>query len=395
MAAKKNNNVCMIAYRPLPKFFNRLKIAKAVNNGGFDVDYICPMERGQVKTEKFSNINVIRTNDVFGEWNSYLRLLFNYISFSTRFSIFILKSKKKYGYYHVHNPPDFLIFPIIFFKYFYKSKIVLDLHDMFPESVQSNLHSKFSPLYITIARIIEKVAISFSDSIICTNDYDKEIILSRNNIPKNRIFTIMNVPNPDECTIEMDSKGSFGLQDKFIILFEGTIWKRRGIQSVIDAVGILKDKIPIHFLVVGDGLDKEYLEKVAQDLGLDENVSFTGWVDPSLLSRYISISDICVIPFLKTKVNNRGVPNKLFEYTMHDKPIIASKLEGMSRVFNDDEVLYFEPGNAEDIASKILWFYENPDEATSFAKKAKTHYLAEYTWDKMEMELSKCYESLA
>ncbi|NPE27566.1 glycosyltransferase family 4 protein [Methanococcoides sp. SA1] len=394
MNSNNNKNVCMIAYRPLPKFFNRLKIAKGVKKAGFDVDYICPMERDQLRNETISGINVIRTNDIFGEWSSYIHLLYNYISFSTRVFLFILKSKKKYGYYHIHNPPDFLMFPIILFKLIYGSKIVLDLHDMFPESVQSNLNSKFSSIYVGIAKTIEKIAIYFSDAIICTNEYDKEIVLSRNNISSNQIFTIMNVPNPDECTIEVSDKKSFGLGDKFIVLFEGTIWKRRGIQSVIDAVNLLKDKIPIHFLVVGDGPDKDDLEKVALDTSLAD-VSFSGWVDPSLLSKYISISDVCVIPFLKTKVNNRGVPNKLFEYTMHDKPIIASRLEGMSRVFNDDEVVYFEPGNAEDIASKILWIYNNPNDAAIFAKKAKKHYLADYTWDKMELELSKCYESLS
>ena len=111
---------------------------------------------------------------------------------------------------------------------------------------------------------------------------------------------------------------------------------------------------------------------------------FTGWVDLPTLSRYISVSDLCIIPFLDTNVNRRGVPNKLFEYIVHDKPVLSSRLKGISRTFNEDEVIFFEPGNAEDLASKLRWCYEHRDELVNITQKAKDRYFAEYTWERME-----------
>lgn len=393
---RENNRVCMIAYRALPKFFNRLKIAQSLCNDGYEVDFICPNEGDQKKTEVLGNILVIRTGNKMGKWCGYLNLLNKYLLFCLRSFLEIIKmnKEKKYTFFHIHTPPDFLILIAIPLKLIYGSKIILDLHDMFPESVDSNLNVKGKSIIVYLAKMIEKFAVFFSDAVICTNSYDKQIVSSRNKINPDKIFTVMNVPNLKQFQIESSKKKDFGFDGKYIVLFEGTIWKRRGIQTVIDAVELLKDKIPVYFLIVGDGPYKEDLQKIVVEKNLTNFVELTGWVDLTTLSRYLSISDICVIPFLKTKVNDRGVPNKLFEYTIHEKPVIASRLKGMSMTFSNEEILFCEAGDSKDFANKILWSYENPENAKKMALSAKNRYLREYTWKAMEYELHRCYESL-
>jgi len=393
---RKGNNVCMIAYRTLPRFFNRLKIAQSLCNNNYEVDFICPNEGEQSEIEKIGDVLVVRTDDKLGKWCGYLDRLINYLLFCLRSFLKVVKlnREKEYTFFHIHTPPDFLILIVLPLKLIYGSKIILDLHDMLPESVDSNLNIKGKRIIVYLAKVIEKFAVLFSDAVICTNSYDKQIVSSRNQINPDKIFTVMNTPNIKQFQIEPSKKEDFGLNDKFIILFEGTIWKRRGIQTIIDAVELLKDKIPVYFLIVGDGPDKEYLQRIVIEKSLDKFVKFTGWVDLTTLSRYLSVSDVCVIPFLKTKVNDRGVPNKLFEYTVHEKPIIASRLKGMSMTFSDEEILFFEAGNTRDFANKILKLYENPESAKKMVLRAKERYLREYTWKAMENELYRCYESL-
>jgi len=393
---RENNRVCMIAYRALPKFFNRLKIAQSLCNDGYEVDFVCPNEGDQKKTEVFGNVLVVRTGNKVGKWCGYLNLLIKYLLFCLRSFSEIIKinREKKYTFFHIHTPPDFLILIAIPLKLIYGSKIILDLHDMFPESVDSNLNVKGKSIVVYLAKTIEKLAVFFSDAVICTNSYDKQIVSSRNKINSDKIFTVMNVPNLKQFRIESSKKENFGLSGKYIVLFEGTIWKRRGIQTVIDAVELLKDKIPVYFLIVGDGPYKEDLQKIVVEKNLTNFVELTGWVDLTTLSRYLSISDICVIPFLKTKVNDRGVPNKLFEYTIHEKPVSASGLKGMSMTFSNEEIMFCEAGDSKDFANKILWSYENPENAKKMALSAKNRYLQEYTWKTMEYELHRCYESL-
>jgi len=389
-------------YRPAPQDFRRLVVTNSIYKRYKNVSVLCTKQKGQEKKVTISGVcyyrlpllSNIRNNMV--NRNNIVIKLFNFIFFTilSFTTLSLLYIKKRYQVIHVHNPPDFIILAAIPFKIFFNTKIVLDLHDMLPEAVSSNFGVDENHIFVKIARLIERFAIKYSDAIICTNNYDKKIILSRNNISPEKIFVVMNTPDLKLFEIEHVKKEFFGLENKFVILFEGTIWKRRGIQTVIEAIEKLKDKIPIYFVILGDGPDLDYLKSIVNDKNLNAFIEFTGWIDLKTLSKYISISDVCLIPFLKTRVNERGVPNKLFEYIVHEKPVIASKLTGMSLTFFDDEVLFFEPGNANDLAEKILWCYQNPKEIKKLVENAKQRYKKEYTWDKMEMELYACYESV-
>ena len=394
---KDNKNVCMIAYREIPMRANRFKIAQALSEDMYNVDFVCPKMQNQRYIERINIINVFRIKFRRQEEEIYLKIgLMNYLLFIMRafLKVLELSKNKKYSFFHIHTPPDFLILIAIPFKLINSSKIILDLHDMLPEAVANKFNVNTNHTLVKLAVILEKLAIYFSDAVICTNELDKKIILSRNNIAPKKIFIVMNSPDLNIFEVKHSRKKDFGLDNKFIILYEGTIWKRRGILTVIEAVEELKKKIPIQFVILGDGPDLDYFKKVVNDKRLDTFVKFKGWIDLKTLSEYISISDVCLIPFLKTKVNERGVPNKLFEYIVHEKPVIASRLTGMSLTFSDNEVLFFEPGNASDLAEKILWVYNNPKEIEKMVNNAKQRYVEEYTWDKMEKELYKCYESV-
>ena len=388
--------ICMLMYRPIPQIFRRVVIANSIYKKYKNVDVLCIKQKGQNKSININGVTYYRIPISYNKKDKKTVQLSKIISFMIISFIKLLKSNRKNNYQiiHVHNPPDFIILSAIPFKIFFNTKIILDLHDMLPEAVSSNFGVDENHVFVRIARLIERLAIKCSDAIICTNAYDKKIILSRNIIDPEKIFIVMNTPDMELFKIEHLRKEDFGLGNKFIIVFEGTIWKRRGIQTVIEAVEKLKDKIPIYFVILGDGPDLDYLKNIVNDKNLNAFIEFTGWVDLKTLSEYISISDVCIIPFLKTKVNERGVPNKLFEYIVHEKPVVASRLTGMSLTFSDDQVLFFEPGNATDLAEKILWCYDNPREILKIVEHAKQRYEKEYTWDKVEKELYKCYESI-
>lgn len=387
---------CMIMYRLMPETYRRLVVANSITKRYGNVDVLCIRGEGQKELEQQNGINIRRLPVYYSKSDSMPKqfLKYNLFGFLCFIKLAILSIKGKYNIIHVHNPPDFLIFAALPYKLLFGTKIVIDLHDMLPEAFCSNFNVDENHIFVKTAKLLEKTAIYFSDSIICTNAYDKEIVLSRNKVDAEKIFVVMNTPDLNLFEIFEEKKEQLGLEDRFVLLFEGTIWKRRGIQTIIDAVKLVQNDIPIMLLVVGDGPDLDFLKAYSRERKLEDSVRFTDWVDLETLSRYISASDLCVIPFLDTNVNRRGVPNKLFEYIVHDKPVLSSRLKGISLTFNEDEVIYFEPGNAEDVANKLRWCCEHRNELANICKRAKNRYFAEYTWDRMENELYRCYDSI-
>jgi len=388
-------NVCMLMYRVMPQDHRRFVVANSIAKKNDAVDIYCIKDNNQNSNEICDGQRYHRLPIKYNKSDCFIIQIIKYILYTILSFFYLMKDSllyKKYDVIHVHNPPDFIILAAIPIKLLFKTKIILDLHDMLPESVSSNLNLAENHLLIKFAKFIERFAVYFSDSIICTNKYDKEIVLSRNNIYPDKIFIVMNSPDLNLFLVKNANKSQFELEYKYVILFEGTIWKRRGIQTVIDALELLKDKIPIYFLIIGDGPDKEYLDNIVKERNISDYVKLTGWVGLELLSQYISISDVCIIPFLKTKVNERGVPNKLFEYILHEKPVITSNLKGIASTFNKDQVIFFEPGDAEDLANKVLWCYNNPEKIREIVMNANNRYFAEYTWNKMENALYQSYD---
>ncbi len=388
--------ICMLMFRLMPQTYRRVVVSNSVFKKYLNVDIFCIKEKGQPDFENYNGVQYYRLPIYYSKSGSQKNLLIGYLKFTVSSALRLFRDggKKRYDIIHIHNPPDFIILGAIPYKLLFKTKIILDLHDMLPEAVASNLNIQENHFVVNFAKFIEKFSILFSDAVICTNEYDKKIVLSRNNIAPEKIFVVMNSPDLEIFEIENANKENYHLENKFIIIFEGSIWKRRGIQTVIDALEIIKDKIPIFFLIVGDGPDLNYVKEYVNENKLKEYVGFTGWTNLKILSEYISISDICIIPFLQTKVNERGVPNKLFEYVVHDKPVISSNLKGIASTFNNQEIIFFNPGDASDLANKIVWCYRNPERLKAMTAAAKKRYYTEYTWERMEKELYKCYDSL-
>lgn len=84
-------------------------------------------------------------------------------------------------------------------------------------------------------------------------------------------------------------------EDSVVIMYAGRLVKHKGVQDMIDAVGILKGKnYDIKALIVGDGNYKYELKKKSENINSD--VIFTGHIDPEEIYKYYYASDIFILP---------------------------------------------------------------------------------------------------
>jgi glycosyltransferase involved in cell wall biosynthesis len=155
---------------------------------------------------------------------------------------------------------------------------------------------------------------------------------------------------PDETITE-----KYGLKNKFVCSYIGTIGMACGLDVVIEAAEILK-KDGIHnivFLLVGEGASKKELEKKSIDKKLD-NIIFAGRQDKSLIPAYLSASDACLVHLKKTSIFESVLPSKIFEAASMSKPIILG-VEGFAAdlVKKADAGICIEPDNAAQLAGAV------------------------------------------
>lgn len=175
-------------------------------------------------------------------------------------------------------------------------------------------------------------------------------------------------------------------QGHFVIGHIGVLLDRqKGQQYLISAARLLRNKYPhFHFLLVGQGKDREMLQSLARDL---ENVEFVGFTE--FPGEYLSVMDLFVFPS-----NYEGLGSSILDAMDFGVPVIATNVGGIPDIIRDSENgLLIEPRNAETIVESITRLYENPEERRHFsAAGLKTAAL--YSPENMGREYLNLYRSI-
>ncbi|MBX4210685.1 glycosyltransferase [Candidatus Parcubacteria bacterium] len=165
--------------------------------------------------------------------------------------------------------------------------------------------------------------------------------------------------------INQEFKKKNGIQtDKKIVLYTGKFYEWKGLEVLVHA-GALISKNAMLCIVGGT---KEELQKIT-GLTIPDTVICTGQKDYKEMPEWNAIADALIV--LGTKHNDYSYyytsPMKLFEYMAMEKPIIAADTPAIRQIVTENEVTFYSPDDAEDLAKKISFVFENGDRV-----KAKT-----------------------
>jgi glycosyltransferase involved in cell wall biosynthesis len=159
----------------------------------------------------------------------------------------------------------------------------------------------------------------------------------------------------------------------FILVLVALLRPRKGVNVIIQAMESVSEHFSnAHLLIVGNddiSEDPDYgnkLRRMASGLGIESNVIFTGFRDdvPAILKE----CDLMVLPSLF----GEGFPMVILESMAMGIPVVASRVEGIPEIV-DDGVNGFlvEPGDAEDLANKLIELLKNPILLKTAGRKAQ------------------------
>jgi len=173
--------------------------------------------------------------------------------------------------------------------------------------------------------------------------------------------------NPDGVDLSLFNPGKLKKDDKFNLLYVGSISNLREIEYLVLAVGNLKEKIPnIHLKIVGHCYVKGYLNKlkdITKKVGIKENVEFELDVLHSKIPNYVSKADICFCLLKDIHSFRVSSPVKLFEYLAMNKVTISTDMESTRAIIKDGyNGLLIKPiknENIDELISIIEEVYKN------------------------------------
>ena len=162
----------------------------------------------------------------------------------------------------------------------------------------------------------------------------------------------------------IDQKIKDDYSKKFVLLYIGNTSKRRGLETVIDSLPLLKDKIlNIKLVIIGQSSFDKKLRSKVKKLKLSNFVDFMGWKKENELYKYLMIAHLGISPLHRNIHHDTTYANKLFQYISFGVPVICSNSTAQSELISNYECgKVFEEQNSKDFEKKVLSLYNHKEE---------------------------------
>jgi glycosyltransferase involved in cell wall biosynthesis len=150
---------------------------------------------------------------------------------------------------------------------------------------------------------------------------------------------------------------------RFRLIYHGALVYRYGLDLAIQAIDLVKDKIPnIQLTILGKGDYADTLIQMVQERKLGQYVSIHNDLLPAQdLPEIILSSRLGIVPYRDDPFTDELLPTKLMEYAALGLPAVAARTTAIESYFRNTMVEFFEPGNADDLANCILSLYNSPE----------------------------------
>ena len=321
--------------------------------------------------EYVDGIRVIRVWTFISQNSGVLLRMLDHLSFmfsSSLAGLFI----KKIDLIITTSPQFFSNFPGLILSKLKKLPWILELRDIWPESIKAVGAIKNSYV-ISLLEKIELYLYREAQKIIVVTSAFKQNLISRG-IDEAKINIITNgasIKNFDPDHNSQNLKESMSLNRKFCIGYIGTI----GMAHKLDILLNLAKKIEsskycndFHILMIGDGSEKRKLEKRINNESI-KNITLLEPVSRDDLVQYFSMLDTFVIHLKDNDLFKTVIPSKLFEALAMGKPILHGVYGESKEIVEKNNVgLFFKPEDVDDLYKNLLKIFSEKDLYKNFSE---------------------------
>ena len=241
-----------------------------------------------------------------------------------------------------------------------QARLIFELHDLWPLSpIELGGMSTWHP-FIVFTQFGEDYVCRHADAIVSMLPKADEHLRSRgmlqqkyNHVPNGVVVDEWAMAAP-ELLPELHHATIEKLRERghFIVMYAGAHGLLNNLQLIIQAAAYLRSE-EVSFVLVGQGPEKASLQRQAQSSGL-ENIRFLPPVPKAAVPRLLAMADVLVLSFAPQPLFRFGVsPNKLMDYMMAMRPILAAMRAGNNLVEDHKCGITTDPDDPEALANGV------------------------------------------
>lgn len=394
-------NICMILPQDFPTEPRVEREACALHQQGHTVHLLCNNTRGLPLEENLPHFTIHRLTVPPGPFRKFAKLYNMPLFLNPRWIIkslrIILKSRAHV--IHVHDLP---LAPIgIFFAKILRKKLVMDFHENYPALLKQIYRGTVFDFIFknpVFAAALERLCVRSADRLLVVVE-EHTAKFEKMGFPQNRLSIVGNGEDVDFPRAEKELENlrrTMPASNANDIVFAGGFEPLRGLDTLIRAFVPIPDEFPRSRLILaGAGpLDAE-LRKLVRELGMQQKIIFTGWVEPEKMYEIISSSYIGVVPHVKCELVDTTVPHKLFHYMGKGKPVVVTDAVPLKRVVSGESCGIVVPsGDTHGMTEAFRKLLSDRELGHRLGINGLQAVLRKYNWQAESEELIRAYDSL-
>ena len=317
------------------------------------------------KAENYQGAKIIRVPLIPRGSGGAVRLGLNYLSFAAVASVMApLLCRGKSDIIFVFSPSPITVgLPAIVLKWLKSCPILFWVQDLWPESLSAT------------GNVTSKTALSLVERLVrlIYSHCDQILVSSRAYIPRVRMYCsaekridyfpqfVEDIYRP--LLLLPHSQQQALMPKGFKIMFAGNIGAAQDFGTILDAAERLREHSSIHWVIIGDGRKRSWVEEEIIKRRLQASVHLLGQHPLDLMPLFFAVADVMLVTLKNDLLFSLTVPGKTQSYLACGKPIIAVlEGEGARIVEEAGAGKACQPGNAEALARAVLNMYRLPEE---------------------------------
>ncbi len=184
-------------------------------------------------------------------------------------------------------------------------------------------------------------------------------------------------------------KKKYNLVGKWIILYYGSLFEKKGVMYLFRALRAVVKHIPHTLLLLAPRhpLPIEYTQMI-KDMEIEDYVHVL--TQNISLPDYVNLANVVVLPYVNL-VGTEGNPSCLLESVACKTPVVTTNQPELQEIFGDSEIFYARPADTASLAGRICFAYDHPETAAAHAAKAVLK-IAQFDIQKVADEFEEIYK---
>lgn len=379
----------LLQNEPVPSDRHVWNQATALTRAGYDVTVICPAgeKRDRGHFERIDGVEIHRyqprraDESTIGYALEYLAALWSIRRLARR-----LARRGRFDLVHACSPPDFLLLAALSLRR-RGARFVFDHHDLTPELYLTRFGGG---LLHRMTLAAEQVAFRSADVVLSVNDSYRRVAIERGRRDPADVAVVRTGPDLTRF-VPSEPDPSLKRGKRFLLSYAGVMGPQDGVDHALQALAELHAlRQDWHAVFMGDGDVLEEMKAMTVELGLDECVEFTGWVEHETISRVLSSSDVCLAPDPSNPLNDVSSMVKISEYMAMSRPMVSYDI-AESRFGAGEAAVFADPDDHAGFARLVSELLDDPDRRATMGKAGRERVESVLAWEHQERSLLAAY----